>query len=78
MGEYVVQMHNEEEPEIIGIDFEIDNIADAGEGRDLTASEKAQLAALNDAKGDRLDREVARRPEYEPSFAEMTKQFLDP
>jgi integrase len=70
-------MDIDEEPEIIGIDFEIDKIADAAEGRDLSAQEEARLAALNDAKDDRRGREVPRRREYEPTFSEMAKQYLD-
>lgn len=76
-GAYVVEMDIDEEPEIIGIDFEIDKLEEKGEGPGLTVEDEARLAALNDAKLDRRGKQVPMRKEYEPGFAEMAKRFLD-
>lgn len=76
-GQYVVDMDIDEEPEVIGIDFEIDKIEEDSKGRELSKAEEARLAALNDAKLEVRGRAVPRRKEYEPRFSEMAKQFLD-
>lgn len=76
-GQYVVEMDVDEEPEIIGIDFEIDKLAEKGEGPGLTQEDESRLAALQDAKEDRRGLEVPIRREYEPTFSVMAKQFLD-
>ncbi|MDE1467929.1 tyrosine-type recombinase/integrase [Aurantiacibacter sp. D1-12] len=70
-------MDVDEEPEVIGIDLEIDKLAEKGEGPGLTEADEARLAALNDAKRDRQGLPVPRRREYEPGFAELAGRFLD-
>jgi integrase len=76
-GEYNVIAGPGDDPVEVGIDREIEKIADEVGERELTMSEAARLAALQDALTEYRGRKPRVRRELEPSFSEVAKQYVD-
>lgn len=75
-GEYNVIAGPEDDPVEVGIDREIEKIADAVGDRELTRAEAARLAALQDALTEYHGRKPRARRELEPSFSELAKDYV--
>ena len=75
-GEFQLFAGPEDDPVLEGIDHEIDKLADAIEGRELSAIEAAKLAALQDASATLQNRRPPRRRELEPSFSELANEYV--
>lgn len=75
-GEFKLIGDPEADPVLEGVDHEIGRLADATEGRELDPVEAVRLAALQDASATLQNRRPARRRELEPSFAELTKEYV--
>jgi integrase len=66
-----------ETPELEGISYEIEKIAEAvGPEGEPDAEQQARLFALQDARRDLLGEKVKARPEMEPAFSEVAKDFM--
>jgi integrase len=76
-GEYNVISGPEDDPVEVGIDREIEKIADEVRDRELTMIEAARLAALQDALTEHRGRTPKPRKELEPSFSELAQQYVE-
>ena len=65
------------DPAALGIEFEIDRIADAYGQAALPPSVEAELAGLNDGLTTLRGRTPATRREFEPSFSEIATEYVD-
>lgn len=63
-------------PELAGISHEIEQLAEAAEGRELSEEEAGKLAALQDASLVMLGRKVRKRDELELPFSEVAAQYM--
>lgn len=72
-----LQVHSgDADPVLLGIEHELDRLADdVGEG-DLSQLQEARLAALQDAASERRGVRPATRPELELTFAELADTFM--
>lgn len=67
----------DENPIVLGINLELDRMADENPGyQELTPSIAAKVAALNDAQSEVLGLNVAPRQEFEPSFGELAVEYM--
>ena len=66
-----------EAPELEGISYEIEKIVEAvGDEEEPDPAQKARLHALQDARRDILGEKVKRRPELEPAFSGVAKDYM--
>lgn len=77
MGEYVLLTDTEDDPVELGIDHEIEKIAEQAERDRLTEAAEARLAGLQDALKELQGRKVKPRRELEPSFSELAKEYVE-
>lgn len=79
-GEYRVSMPPiqgfDADPIGDGIGFELDRMADEHKDADLSPLVAAKVAGLQDASTKHNGKAVARRKEYEPSFADVADDFM--
>jgi len=66
----------EADPVEAGIEWELEKLDEATLGRELDAAEQMRGAALKDALAARQGRKVKRRAELEPSFWEVSQEFM--
>tara|TARA_R110002072_G_scaffold86774_18_gene195908 strand:+ start:2022 stop:3467 length:1446 start_codon:yes stop_codon:yes gene_type:complete len=59
-----------------GLELELERMADQVGRAELSAEQQGKVWALQDAKAEREGREVRRRPELEPSFYELSCDYL--
>lgn len=71
MGDYVLIADTDADPVELGIEHEIDKIADQAERERLTKAAEARLAGLQDALKELRGQPVKPRRELEPSFSEL-------
>lgn len=64
------------EPELAGVDHEIEKLAETAEVRELSEEERGRLAALQDASLVMVGRAVPRRDELELPFSEVATQYM--
>jgi integrase len=76
MGEYVLIADTEDDPTELGIEHEIEKIADQAERDRLTAAAEARLAGLQDALKELRGQPVKPRRELEPSFSELADTYV--
>lgn len=77
-GEFRMEGHPDAtDPLVAGVIYEIDKLADAAEGRELSPVEEARLAALQDAGEVLQQRPAPRRRELEPTFAELASDYIN-
>ena len=74
-GEFIIHSDNPD-PVEAGIDMEIERMADQIGERDLSETEAAKLAALQDALATVRGRTVKPRKELEPSFSDLAEDYL--
>lgn len=74
-GEFQVHA-GDEDPALLGIDFELEKIAEAAGARELSPTEAAHVAALQDAARERQGLPTVPRQELELSFAELGEEFV--
>ena len=74
-GEF--QVHAEgEDPALLGIEFELEKIAERVGERELSPTEANYVAALQDAARERQGLPVKPRRELEPTFSELAKDYV--
>ena len=76
MGDYVLIADSDEDPVELGIEHEIDKIADQAERERLTKAAEARLAGLQDALKELRGQPVKPRRELEPSFSELADTYV--
>src|SRR5690606_6530062 len=65
-----------EHPTVAAIDLELDRLSEEIGGRELSRVEEARLAALQDAADEVRGRKPKPRRELEPSFSELTADYI--
>lgn len=65
-----------EDPVLAGIDHELDKMAERNGQQELSPSELARIAALNDAARERQGLPMKRRRELEPTFSELAGDYV--
>ncbi|WP_095011989.1 site-specific integrase [Tsuneonella mangrovi] len=77
MGEYTLIADTDDDPVELGIDREIEKIAEQAERDRLTEAAEARLAGLQDALKELQGQKVKPRRELEPTFSELAKQHVE-
>lgn len=75
-GKFLVHADDDRSPVELGIDYEIDKLAELDEKRGLSDVELAKLAGLQDGLLEHQGKRVKRRRELEPCFSETAADYL--
>lgn len=75
-GDLLVHGGPEDDPALLGVQFELEEIADEIGNRPLAPLEKARVVALQDASRALQNLSVPRRTELEPIFSELAGEYL--
>ncbi len=77
-GEGKLQVHGgqNDDPVLLGIDFELDKIADEVGPADMTEVQAIRVAALQDAASERQGQRPAPRRELELTFGELAESYM--